>query len=219
MTGNPGQGERDSGLMPNGIPVTPNRIPEGRTMRFGMTDRHQPSVALPGTIKERLSPEDDPALWEKVLQVLAEDVSTIESINNGPQLYAEIGRCSHWLRPHQTRWTAAGGFAWPTGYGDGNSGFSRTGLPGFDWSVVLQFDPDLMGWVIPEKLPTKRANPIRVAVPSRTTRHGQAAVHTLWPAGTLDARNKRTVFYGFRSLSGSWELKASLDRRSRTDPA
>ena len=181
-------------------------------MRFGMTDHLQPSMALPGAIKEQLSPEDDPALWGRVLQVLAEDVSTIE-------LYAEIGRCSHWLRPHQTRWPTAGGFAWPTGYGDGNSGFSRTGLPGFDWSVVLQFDPDLMGWVIPEKLPTKRPNRIRVAVPSRTTRHGQAAVHTLWPAGTLDARNKRAVFYGFRSLSGYWELKASLDRRSKADPA
>lgn len=182
-----------------------------------MTDRLQPSVALPGAIKERLSREDDPTLWEKVLQVLAEDVSVIESISNAPQLYAELGRCSHWLRPHQTRWTPAGGFAWPSGYGDGRAGFSRTGLPGFDWSVVLQFNPDLVGWVIPEK-PAKRANSIRVAVPSRTTRHGQAAVHTLWPAGTLDARNKRTVFYGFRSLSGSWELKASLDR-ARTDPA
>ena len=182
-----------------------------------MADRPEVSVALPLALKERLSADDDPALWEQVLQVLAEDASVLESIQDGSHLYAEVGACSHWLRPHQTRWTAAGGFAWPVGYG--GSGFSRTGLPGFDWSLTLQFIPAPPGWVIPVTLPTKRPNTIRVAVPARTTRHHQAAVHTLWPARTLDAKKKRTVFYGFRNLNGVWDLKASSRDRERTDRA
>src|SRR4051812_3088375 len=150
-------------------------------------------MSLAIALEERLSAEDDPALWEQVLKVLAEDASLLAS-----QLYAEIGVCSHWLRPHQTRWTAAGGFAWPSGYG--GVGFSRTGLPVFDWSVRLQFHPASIGWVIADEVPKKRHMSVRVAVPSRTTRHRQAAVHTVW--------QDRTVFYGFRNLNGVWELKA-----------
>ena len=181
-----------------------------------MTDRLQAAVASPIALKERLSAEDDPALWEQVLKVLAEDASILEPVAGGSQLYAEVGVCSHWLRPHQTRWTAAGGFAWPVGYG--GTRFSRTGLPLLDWSVTLQFNPALIGWVIPEKLPTKRSISVRVAIPSRTTRHRQAAVHTLWPPRTLDAKRERTVFYGFRNLNGVWELKACSTDRERTDP-
>ena len=182
-----------------------------------MTDRLQASVALPIALKERLSAEDDPALWEEVLKVLAEDASILESVAHGSQLYAEVGVCSHWLRPHQTRWTAAGGFALPIGYG--RVPFSLTSPPLFDWSVRLQFNPAPIGWVIPEKVPTKRFISVRVAVPSRTTRHRQAAVHTLWPPRTLDAKRERAVFYGFRSLNGVWELKACSRDRERTDPA
>jgi hypothetical protein len=182
-----------------------------------MTDRPQPFVTLPIAVKERLSAEDDPALWEQVLTILAEDASILEPVSDGSQLYAEVGACSHWLRPHQTRWTAAGGFAWPVGYG--GVGFSRTGLPRFDWSVRLQFNPAPVGWLIPEKLPTKRSISVRVAVPSRTIRHRQAAVHTLWPPRTLDAKRERTVFYGLRNLNGVWELKACSRDRERTDPA
>jgi hypothetical protein len=174
------------------------------------------SVALPIVLMELLSGEDDPTLWEQVLKVLAEDASILEAVAGGSQLYAEVGVCSHWLRPHQTRWTAAGGFAWPVGYG--GTHFSRTGLPLFDWSVQLQLDPARMGWVIPEKAPTKRSLFLRVAIPSRTTRHRQAAVHTLWPPRTLDAKRERTVFYGLRHLNGVWELKACSRDRKRTAP-
>jgi hypothetical protein len=184
---------------------------------FGMTDRLAASVAVPTALRERLSAEDDPALWEQVLKVLAEDASILEAVTGGSQLYAEVGVCSHWLRPHQTRWTAAGGFALPAGYG--GTAFSRTGLPLFDWSVILQFNPTPIGWVIPEKLPTKRSISVRVAVPARTTRHRQAAVHTLWPARSLEAKRARTVLYGLRNLNGVWELKACSRDRKRADPA
>jgi len=193
-----------------------------------MTDRLQASVALPIVLKERLSAENDPALWEEVLKLLAEDASILKPVTNGSRLYAEVGVCSHWLRPHQARWTPAGGFAAPVGYGGagGNTkfiqhgaGFSSTGLPLFDWSVRLQFNPAPIGWVIPEKVPTKRFISVRVAVPSRTTRHRQAAVHTLWSPRTLDAKRERTVLYGFRNLNGVWELKACSRDGERTDPA
>ena len=114
-------------------------------------------MALPIALRQRLSADDDPALWEQVLKVLAEDASIVEPVTDTSQLYAEVGVCSHWLRPHQTRWTAAGGFAWPVGYG--GTGFSRTGLPLFDWSVRLQLNPAPIGWVIPEKLPTNAPFP------------------------------------------------------------
>ncbi len=181
-----------------------------------MKDQLQAPAVLPIALRERLSVEDDPALWKQVLQVLADDASVLEPVTDGSHLYAEIGACSHWLRPHQTRWTAAGGFAWPSGY-DG-VGFSRTGLPHFDWSVTLRFNPTQMDWVNPEELP-KRFLSVRVALPSRTTRHRQAAIHTLWSRRTLDATRERTVRYGFRNVGGVWELKACSRDRERTDPA
>ena len=182
----------------------------------GMTDQLQGSLALPVTLKDRLSAEDDPALWEQVLKILAEDASALKAVADGSRLFAEVGACSHWLRPHQTRWTAAGGFAWPSGYG--GAGFSRTGLPLFDWSVILQFNPAPMGWVIPEQSPTRHSMSVRVAVPSRTTRHLQAAVHTLWSRRTFYAKRERRVLYGLRNLNGVWELKASTRDRERIDP-
>jgi hypothetical protein len=50
---------------------------------------------------------------------------------------------------------------------------------------------------IPSEMPEKRFNLVRIAIPARTTRHRQAAVHTLWSPGTLDAKRNRTIFYGF----------------------
>ncbi len=83
-----------------------------------------------------------------------------------------MGCCSHSARPHQSRWTAAGGFALPQGSGDGE-GFLG-GLPNLDWSVTLQFNPNQPGWDYPMQPPTKRFSSVRLAIPSRTlaTPHG-----------------------------------------------
>jgi hypothetical protein len=85
----------------------------------------------------------------------AEDASVLLVANTHSHLCMELGACSRWLRPHQTRWTAAGGFAFPLGHGDGE-GFAPgvSGLPGLDWRVILQFNPAPMGWIIPADLPT-----------------------------------------------------------------
>jgi len=162
------------------------------------------SLALPPVLEARLSEGDDPALWVQVLKAVAVDASVLQVPAQRSRLYAEVGACSHWLRPHQTRWTAAGGFAFPSGYGH----FRLSGLPGFDWSVKLQFDSALPGWIVPGESQMKRFNSVRIAIPARTTRHRQAAIHSLWSPGTLDAKQSRPVLYGFRNLNGIWELVA-----------
>jgi hypothetical protein len=168
------------------------------------------SAALPPTVQERLATDDDPKLWIEVLRAVAEDALVLQANAARSKLYAVIGSCSHWVRPHQSRWRAAGGFALPVGYGDGE-GFFR-GLPNLDWSVTLQFDHGEPGWVVPEQPPTKRFRSVRLAIPTRTSRHRQAAVHAVWSRGTLDSKQKRTVFYGFRNSVDGWKLLARLQR-------
>src|SRR5205085_4593730 len=82
---------------------------------------------------DRLSSDDDPELWAVVLDTILADLTP------EPGMAVEVGRCSHWLRSHQTRWTADGGFAAPVGYGSGTGGYSCKALPQFDWSVVLKW--------------------------------------------------------------------------------
>src|SRR5271157_4473043 len=127
-----------------------------------------------------LDEDDDPELWQVALDLI------LTEVEREPHVLVEVGRCSHWLRPNQARWTAGGGFAWPTGYGSGSGGYSYPALPQFDWSVVLEWTGSI--WE-----PTKRQSirhSLRVTIPSRTKRHQQAAVHTLWHTG----KEKEVVF-------------------------
>jgi hypothetical protein len=162
---------------------------------------------LPLPIEQKLGADDDPRLWREVLRAAAQDASVLDCSSG---LYAVVGSCSHWLRPHQSRWTAAGGFAAPLGYGDGE-GFLG-GLPNLDWRVILRFDPAQRGWVIPPRPPAKGFNSVRLAIPSRTSRHGQAAVHAVWSSLTSNTRKKRTAFYGFRKSEDGWRLVAHDER-------
>lgn len=162
-------------------------------------------VDLPALIVERLGADDDPNFWIEILRAAAEDAAVLRTSGES-RLYAIVGRCSHWARPNQSRWRAAGGFAWPEGYGDGEGVLG--GLPYLDWSVTLQFNPDQPGWDCPLQTPTKRSSSVRLAIPSRTVRHPQAAVHAVWSRATIDKKYKRTVFYGFRRLEGGWRLVA-----------
>lgn len=80
-------------------------------------------------------------------------------------------------------------------------------LPNLDWSATLILD-DSGSWLIPPNDPTKRFSSVRLAIPARSARHKQAAVHAIWSAGTLTPRRKRTVYYGFRKLDSTWKLVA-----------
>lgn len=164
---------------------------------------------LPVPLKEMLMVDDDPQLWREVLSAVVRDASLVRS----SPLYAVVGCCSHWVRPHQSRWTAAGGFALPVGYGDGE-GFLR-GLPNLDWKVTLQFDLLHLDWVIPSQNPAKRIDSVRLAIPSRTARHNQAAVHAVWSSRTSASRQKRTAYYGFRKGERGWRFVAHYERGER----
>lgn len=164
------------------------------------------SAILPPTILKYLEESDDPKLWLEVLAAVAADAAGLYAQGMRSRLYAVIGSCSHWVRPHQSRWTAAGGFALPIGYGDG-AGLLE-GIPNLDWCVTLQFNPGAMDWASPTQAPTKRYKSVRLAVPARTMRHHQAAVHAIWAPGTLDKKHKRTVYCGFRHFPEGWQLAA-----------
>jgi hypothetical protein len=145
----------------------------------------------------RLRHGDDYELWRVALShILSELPTTLGTL-------VRIGRCSHWLRPHQTRWKADGGFAWPTGYGSGSGGFSRYALPEFDWSVMIAWSGD--HWELAHNKSLKPA--IRVTLPSRTGWHKQAAIHTLWTIG----KEKELRFYGFRHPEGVWRCTAETE--------
>lgn len=154
-------------------------------------------------VLDRLGSEDDAALWQVALDHILAQLEKKHGVT------LEVGQCSHWLRPHQTRWTADGGFAWPTGYG--GTRFSRTGLPLFDWSVILEWTGE--AWAAPSKKP--KHLDLRIALPSRTTRHQQAALHTLW----RHVRVMERRFYGFRKKDGAWKCTAETEWAEDHNPA
>lgn len=154
----------------------------------------------------RLTPDDDPALWQAVVDLITTEVLHRRELEPSAKLdwFLQIGACSHWLRPHQTRWSAAGGFAWPSGYKDG-AGHNLGGLPEFDWSLTFRlFNTE---WVAVEKFAGRNQRTVRVAVPARSTRHKQAAVHTLWKP------SNEVIFYGFRQRADGWNCVAASDER------
>src|SRR5215467_15997335 len=155
-------------------------------------------------ILDRLTAEDDPAAWIAILSVVSEEFAERYLAERGRKesWFLRIGACSHWWRP-QSRWTAAGGFAWPVGYKDA-SGWSH-GLPEFDWSVILSFDGEQ--WQNVGKFGGKKQIALHVAVPSRTARHKQAAVHSIW------STSRELTFYGFRNFDGKWVCVAASDEQ------
>src|SRR6266404_2420635 len=109
-----------------------------------------------------LTSEDDPDFWMAALDILARDFESLYSSGSKKnEVFLQLGACSHWLRPHQTRLTAAGGFANPSGYLGG--AFSRKGLPELDWSVIFQRDWKENRWVQTDKFFSKRKIICRVA--------------------------------------------------------
>ena len=160
-------------------------------------------------ILPRLSESEDARFWVKVFADLTQEF-LLHYIDDckGYDIFLQIGACSHWLRPHQTRLTAAGGFALPSGYLGGD--FSRDGLPEFDWSVLFQRDKKQYAWFESEKFFGKRQLLCRVALPTRTVQHNQAVVHVLWSPGTpTQPSKKEKSFLAYRKLSDEWQQVAN----------
>ena len=152
------------------------------------------------TLQSKLGADDDHALWRAALFVLADELSQRQAEQSKRRTWAMVvGKCSHWVRPHNSRWNAAGAFIYPDGYQDS--------IPELDWSVIFVFRN--REWASVEKLPGKNIKVFRVAIPARTVRHEQAAIHTRW------APNGETVLYGFRKVAGKWQCVAASDEKSR----
>ena len=151
-------------------------------------------------IQPKLAAHDDPALWRAALFVLADEFTQHFAEESGRGVWAMVvGVCSHWVRPHNSRWNAAGGFAYPDGYKDS--------VPELDWSAIFVFQN--REWALSEKLPGKRIKLFRVAIPARTSRHKQATIHTRWEP------NGKTILYGFRRVTEIWECVAASDDELR----
>jgi hypothetical protein len=152
------------------------------------------------TIEPKLAADDDPALWRASLFLLADELAQRQAEESRPGVWAMIvGACSHWVRPHNSRWNAAGGFVYPDGYKDS--------VPELDWSVIFVFGNQEFKAV--KKLPGKNMRVFRVAIPARTVRHKQAAIHTRWTP------NGETFLYGFRKVADKWQCVAASDEKSR----
>jgi hypothetical protein len=166
-------------------------------------------------ILPHLGVEDDQGFWQVAINNIFRDADLLcRRTNRQSVIVARVGACSHWLRPHQSRWTADGGFAWPTGYG--GTGFSRLGLPEFDWFVTRKWNCLTSCWE-PE-IGSLRSGFLvfRVTLPTRTTRHLQAAIHTVWTPGPPIAPQRQLLqLYGFRKKESLWRCTAySGDERA-----
>src|SRR5579862_6436903 len=151
-------------------------------------------------IESKLAGDDDPVLWKAALSVLADELAQrqLEKAKHG--IWAMlVGACSHWVRPHNSRWNAAGGFIYPQGYKDS--------VPELNWWVTFVFKDQK--WTSARKLTGKKIPVFRVAIPTRTARHKQAAIYTRWTP------NGEAVFYGFRKAGEEWSCVAASDEMSR----
>jgi hypothetical protein len=67
-------------------------------------------------VEDRLTAQDDPGAWKEILAVLNEEFLQRYRAEQGEKKawFLRIGTCSHWVRPHQSRWLAAGEFPCPS---------------------------------------------------------------------------------------------------------
>ena len=163
-------------------------------------------------IKSYLTDTDDPALWQGVLRIACNDVSTeVAESQTQRDVFLVVGPCSSWLRPHQTRWRVGDlEFAWPSGYG--GVGFSRTGLPALDWCCCFQYSGT--GAYTMVEVPHRFKNRqilLRIAIPTQTAARRKAAINMYWTPGT--PRNVRRSVVRFLAMSredDQWCLAGSL---------
>ncbi|HSB12412.1 MAG TPA: hypothetical protein VLM38_23190 [Blastocatellia bacterium] len=169
-----------------------------------------------------LTAEDDANFWATAFDTLLSDIEALYPDKNQKQeVFLQIGACSHWLRPHQSRWTASGGFAWPEGYlqkyedhTKNSLGPLGSGLPELDWFVLVHWNREQNEWeIVPSKFFGKSRLIFRAAFPTRTARHPQAAIHTIWIPRSPRIQDKKIVrFYGFRKHhNNEWACVAASD--------
>lgn len=152
----------------------------------------------------QLTHDDDSALWDVATNTILADIA-LTGRDAKQDVFVQIGSCRHWIRPHQSRWMADGGFAAPFGYDKTTTGYSFRALPDLDWSVFFKWTG--AGWELSRT--GARCLLRRIAIPGRTTRHIQAAVHTIWTPRSPTSKEKVVQLYGFRKKEGIWRLTAT----------
>jgi hypothetical protein len=155
-------------------------------------------------IYELLDAEDDPAFWQVAIdRILGDTHGAANEYAGKESILVQIGRCSHWIRPHTKN---RAGTAWPYGYGNVGQGFSLSSLPEFDWSLRWARQPETGTWFRAKGQPSRRPLVQRIAIPARTASHPQGTVHTIWLPGSPEStRYKRTSVYGFEKREPGWQ--------------
>ena len=100
---------------------------------------------LEPAIAAQLASDDDPGLWEVATNAILGEAATLGQ-DSHEDVFAQVGCCRHWVRPHQSRWSADGGFAAPFGYDKTTTGWSFSALPGLEWSAYLGLASRLATW-------------------------------------------------------------------------
>jgi hypothetical protein len=161
----------------------------------------------------KLDNADDPQLWQVAIeQICADTMPSIMEYRGKECVLIDIGRCSHWIRPHSQDRV---GTRLPSGYNKTVSGFSFRSLPAFDWSLKWQFTFDEHQWIPATGQPSRRPLLHRIAIPARTALHPQATVHAIWtPGSPTSVSNKLEAVYAFERTNNSWRCFAmrEIDR-------
>lgn len=161
-----------------------------------------------------LAESDDERLWKAGIAEVFRDAEFLctHATSKSP-IFAQVGSCSHWQRPHQHRWLKDGSFAAPYGYG--GTGFNIHAVPEFDWALCFAWTATDRRWNAVETICGKRPLTLRVTLPTRTSVHNQAAIHTVWtPGSPTTPRKKVTRLYGFRKTRDYWECTATAGDES-----
>lgn len=176
----------------------------GQTVHPGEGSGVGATMMLDSSIAAQLNSDDDPDLWEVATHAILAEAAFV-SREATEDVFAQIGCCRHWIRPHQIRWTADGGFAWPFGYDQTTTGYSFSALPALDWSVFFQWTGN--GWELGRT--GGRCLLLRIAIPARTKKHLQAAVHTIWTPRSPLSMEKVVQLFGFRKKERNWKLTST----------
>jgi hypothetical protein len=176
---------------------------------MSLPDSANPWMTIALSTAPQLTSCDDPAFWEVALREIFQDAQALCTQGRRRcEFFAQLGACSHWQRPHQHRWLNDGGFAAPYGYG--GTGFNIHAWPVFDWSSLFRWSTDTAEWICTEKVEGKRPLLLRVALPTRTRIHAQAAVHSVWtPGSPTTPKHKVLRLYGFRKNKRTWQCTAT----------
>jgi hypothetical protein len=156
-------------------------------------------------IAQHLTVHDDPEFWDVATGSLLAEAEA-SAAGTTQDVYAQIGCCHHWISPHApSRWVAGARVAWPFGYDKTTTRWSCRTLPELTWSEHLKWadgawEPGRTG---------KRCLVFRIAIPARTARHSQAAIHTIWTPRSPRTNEKVVQVFGFRKRDGEWSQTAS----------